>query len=139
MIKPLNNKKGFTLIEIVLVLAIAALIMVIVFVALQGAQRSRRDTARKNDAGRLLAGVESCASNNQGQYTNCTTQAQLVTAGYFNGTDPGNGAAYTVVAAAPAQGQFEVLLGGTCPSQTQASAARVIAWQEVGGTYCVGN
>ena len=47
--KKLSNK-GFTLIEIVIVLAIAALIMVIVFLAVQGAQRSQRDTATKNNA-----------------------------------------------------------------------------------------
>ncbi|MEI7818960.1 MAG: type II secretion system protein, partial [bacterium] len=52
-------KKGFTLIEIVIVLAIAALIMVVVFVAVQGAQRSQRDQARKDIAGRTLAAVQS--------------------------------------------------------------------------------
>ena len=135
MTKPLLNKKGFTLIEIVLVLAIAALIMVIVFVALQGAQRSRRDTARKNDAGRLLSAIETCASNNNGSYANCNTNAQIITAGYFNGNDPGNNTAYTISAAA-AQGVFAVALNAACNGANHPVV--VTSWQEV-GTYCVGN
>ena len=66
--KPTPLKKGFTLIEIVIVLAIAALIMVIVFVAVQGAQRARRDTATKNDVNRILALAENFASANSGKY-----------------------------------------------------------------------
>ena len=60
------KKSGFTLIEIVIVLAIAALIMVIVFVAVQGAQRSRRDTTRKSDAARVLASLTQCAGDSNG-------------------------------------------------------------------------
>jgi prepilin-type N-terminal cleavage/methylation domain-containing protein len=44
-----QKEKGFTLIEIVLVLAIAGLLLVIVFLAVSGAQKSRRDSQRKND------------------------------------------------------------------------------------------
>ena len=42
-----KNKKGFTIIEIVLVLAIAGLIFLMIFVALPALQRSQRDTQRK--------------------------------------------------------------------------------------------
>jgi prepilin-type N-terminal cleavage/methylation domain-containing protein len=64
----LTKRKGFTLIEIVIVLAIAALIMVIVFLAVQGAQRSRRDTQTKNDVNRIIALAENYASANNGNY-----------------------------------------------------------------------
>ncbi len=56
---PPSKKPGFTLIEIVIVLAIAALIMVIVFVATQGALQARRNDQRRSDARRVLAAVES--------------------------------------------------------------------------------
>jgi len=56
---PPPKKSGFTLIEIVIVLAIAALIMVIVFVAVQGALMGRRNDQRRSDARRVLAAVES--------------------------------------------------------------------------------
>ena len=56
---PQSKKPGFTLIEIVIVLAIASLIMVVVFVAAQGALMSRRNDQRRSDARRVLAAVES--------------------------------------------------------------------------------
>lgn len=52
-----NNKKGFTLIEVILVLAIAALIFLMIFVALPALQASQRDTARKNDASIVASAV----------------------------------------------------------------------------------
>ena len=54
-----TTKKGFTIIEVVLVLAIAGLIFLMVFLALPALQRSQRDTQRKNDISRLQA-VNSC-------------------------------------------------------------------------------
>ena len=49
----INDKQGFTIIEVVLVLAIAGLIFLMVFVALPALQRSQRDTARRNDMSRV--------------------------------------------------------------------------------------
>lgn len=63
-----TNEKGFTIIEVVLVLAIAGLIFLIVFLALPQLQRSRRDTQRRNDVGRVLAELENYAGNNDGDY-----------------------------------------------------------------------
>lgn len=64
----IKKEKGFTLIEIVLVLAIAGLLLVIVFLAVSGAQKSRRDTQRKTDLSRLAAALENYASNTNGAY-----------------------------------------------------------------------
>jgi prepilin-type N-terminal cleavage/methylation domain-containing protein len=91
----LKKEKGFTLIEIVLVLAIAGLILVIVFLAVSGAQKSRRDTQRKSDNARLLSQVESYASNNSGSYAGLTAAAF---ASYLpsNFNDPLSGAGYTI-------------------------------------------
>jgi prepilin-type N-terminal cleavage/methylation domain-containing protein len=66
----LNNKsntKGFTIIEVVLVLAIAGLIFLMVFIALPALQRNQRDTQRKNDLSRTLTAIQSYQSNNRGQ------------------------------------------------------------------------
>lgn len=62
----INTKKGFTIIEVVLVLAIAGLIFLMVFLALPALQRTQRDTQRKNDASRLRAAVTDFQSNNRG-------------------------------------------------------------------------
>ncbi len=59
-----NNKKGFTIIEVVLVLAIAGLIFLMVFIALPALQRSQRNTQRKNDLSRFVTAVTSYQSNN---------------------------------------------------------------------------
>lgn len=59
-------KKGFTLIEIVIVLAIAALIMVVVFFAVQGAQRSQRNTTRKDVTNRVKSAMVTARGNNNG-------------------------------------------------------------------------
>lgn len=65
-----NSKKGFTIIEVVLVLAIAGLIFLMVFVALPALQRSQRDTARRNDLARVDTSAVQYQTNNQGTGNN---------------------------------------------------------------------
>ncbi len=60
----MKNKKGFTIIEVVLVLAIAGLIFLMVFIALPALQRSQRNAQRKNDMSRFITAVTTYASNN---------------------------------------------------------------------------
>lgn len=60
-----NNQKGFTIIEVVLVLAIAALIFLMVFIALPALQRSQRDTQRKSDVSRLQTAIQNYQSSNR--------------------------------------------------------------------------
>ncbi len=59
--------KGFTIIEVVLVLAIAGLIFLIVFLALPALQRQQRDTQRRTDASRVSALVSNWQSNHSGR------------------------------------------------------------------------
>lgn len=58
---------GFTIIEVVLVLAIAALIFLMVFIALPTLQRNQRDTQRRNDLARLQTQITNWQSNNSGK------------------------------------------------------------------------
>ena len=62
------KKGGFTLIETVMVLAIAGLILVVVFLAVGGAQRANRDTQRVNEAGQIAAAMEAYARDHDGAY-----------------------------------------------------------------------
>ena len=62
----IKTKSGFTIIEVVLVLAIAGLIFLMVFVALPALQRSQRDTARRNDLARVDTSLVQYQTNNQG-------------------------------------------------------------------------
>lgn len=63
-----NTQKGFTIIEVVLVLAIAGLIFLMVFIALPALQRNQRDTARKSDVGLVASAVTTYTSNNRGAF-----------------------------------------------------------------------
>ena len=62
-----QTSPAFTIIEVVLVLAIAGLIFLMVFIALPALQRNQRDTQRKNDMSRLKTTIDSYKSNNRGQ------------------------------------------------------------------------
>ena len=61
-----SNIKGFTIIEVMIVLAIAGLILLIVFLAIPALQRNSRNTQRKNDVAAILAAVSEYANNNNG-------------------------------------------------------------------------
>jgi len=67
----LRNQKGFTIIEVLIVLAIAGLIMLIVFLAVPALQRNSRNTQRTSDASRMAAAVSECLNNNNGIVSNC--------------------------------------------------------------------
>ena len=66
----INNKRGFTIIEVVLVLAIAGLIFLMVFIALPALQRSQRNTQRRDDYSMLVTAVNSYMSSNNGKINN---------------------------------------------------------------------
>lgn len=66
----INNKQGFTIIEVVLVLAIAGLIFLMVFVALPALQRSQRDTQRRNDMSRVDTSLVQYQTNHSNQPIN---------------------------------------------------------------------
>lgn len=74
-----RKEKGFTIIEVVLVLAIAGLIFLMVFIALPALQRNQRDTARKSDVASVASGVVAYTGNNRGAFPTGTSLASYVT------------------------------------------------------------
>jgi len=76
-----QKSKGFTIIEVVLVLAIAGLIFLMVFIALPALQRSQRDATRKTEVGTVVAAIQGYMSNNRNQIP---TAAQITE--YIAGT-----------------------------------------------------
>ena len=54
----MHRRKGFTIIEVVLVLAIAGLIFLMVFLALPTLQKSQRNTQRKNDLSIIASAMD---------------------------------------------------------------------------------
>ena len=65
-IRQKQQQSGFTIIEVVLVLAIAGLIFLMVFIALPALQRNQRDTQRKDDLGRVKVAINNYMSSNRG-------------------------------------------------------------------------
>ncbi|HEX5797975.1 MAG TPA: type II secretion system protein [Candidatus Saccharimonadales bacterium] len=66
-----NRSEGFTIIEVLIVLAIAGLIMLIVFLAVPALQRNSRNTQRNSDASLIASGVNECLNNRNGQISSC--------------------------------------------------------------------
>ena len=84
--KRIENNKGFTIIEVVLVLAIAGLIFLMVFIALPALQAGQRDTARKADVSTVVAAVNSYASNNRGAFPDSAKLTTQVGSGISTNT-----------------------------------------------------
>jgi len=85
-----KSDQGFTIIEVMIVLAIAGLILLIVFLAVPALQRSARNTQRKNDAAAVDAAISNYISDNNGAVPDTLTYAGGVvtvscTAGGYNG------------------------------------------------------
>lgn len=62
-----EQARGFTIIEVVLVLAIAALIFLMIFIALPALQRGQANTARKSDASTIASAINTYRTNTNGR------------------------------------------------------------------------
>jgi len=148
-----NNEKGFTIIEVVLVLAIAALIFLMVFIALPALQRSQRDTQRKNDLSRAMTGINNYQSNNRNKLpTDWTSfKTQYLEAGEDAFDDP-SGEPYNFTAGSidssatfnSAQPVIHYTKKATCDGETVkgSQGANKVALQmklEGGGIACESN
>lgn len=85
------NSKGFTIIEVSLVLAIAGLIFLMMFVALPGLRTSQRDNDRRADVMKFLDSVKKYQTDNRGALPGGGTQ----TTGAINVTVNSTGDANT--------------------------------------------
>ena len=63
-----KDQKGFTIIEVMIVLAIAGLIIAVVLVAVPQLQRNQRNNARKSILSRIKSEIDNYAGNNNGTY-----------------------------------------------------------------------
>lgn len=150
-----KSKSGFTIIEVVLVLAIAGLIFLIVFLAVPALQRSQRDTQRKSDIGRFMAQINSYQSNNKGLVPAATAagvsafQTAYLNAAGDTFADP-DGGTYTYVygtGAAPSAGQIRYATSARCDTTNGGAivgggSARQVAASmglEGGGAFCQQN
>jgi prepilin-type N-terminal cleavage/methylation domain-containing protein len=72
-----RRQQGFTIIEVMIVLVIAAVIMLIVFLAVPALQRNSRNTQRTNDAARIATLYNECITSRNGVTASCDTAAEI--------------------------------------------------------------
>ena len=135
-----QQKQGFTIIEVVLVLAIAALIFLMVFIALPALQSNQRDTARKQDVSLIASAINTYRSNNKNalpggtnfaafknQYLNeLNTYEAANVSNASNNTFPGN------------NNSVNIRFGYKCDSsQASRSAAVRVKLENGNADYCV--
>jgi prepilin-type N-terminal cleavage/methylation domain-containing protein len=86
-----KKEKGFTIIEVLIVLAIAGLILLVVFLAVPALQRNSRNEQRKADVARVGSAVQEFINNNNGAKPattdNAAIQALLGTLAYYENTN----------------------------------------------------
>lgn len=125
-----NKQPGFTIIEVLIVLAIAGLIMLVVFLAVPALQRNSRTTQAKNGASSILGAVGEFISNNNGQMPSaCAIAADgtITISSITSGTAQATGktqsgyvcnASTTFPAANSATGTFTVAYNHKCNGNT---------------------
>lgn len=118
--------RGFTLVELLVVISIIAVLSVIGITIFTGVQKTARDARRREDVSSISKALEAHINTTVNQY--CTGAASTycaVQAGWFAANaipkDPSTNADYT---GEPANG---------------ASSFNVCATLEAGGTYCLSN
>lgn len=79
-----KSEKGFTLVELLVVIAIIAILIVLILVALNVARQRARDSQRQTDLRSVQTALEIYASENNGLYPDATLENNLQTTGYLN-------------------------------------------------------
>lgn len=138
MTVPQRKVSGFTIIEVMIVLAIAGLILAIVFLAIPNVQRSSRNTQRRDDASAALTIANEYATNNGGSLpTNydftpptltfgLATNAQSTTKlGYYNQAAMVTLQASYSAPAASATDTLTIMKGTKCTNSTTPAAGNV--------------
>ena len=95
-----KNLSGFTIIEVLIVLAIAGLIMLIVFLAVPALQRNNRNKQRASDASRTLAAANEIFVRNNwnlSQVTLGNIKSEVGSLSYYAATDLGIGTMPTLL------------------------------------------
>ncbi len=146
-----KQQKGFTIIEVVLVLAIAGLIFLMIFIALPALQRGQRDTQRRDDVSRFVTQLNSFSTNNNG---NIPAESAIddfaerylkIDDGEFKDPQSGDNYTFVVGAGEPTPKTIQYATGAKCngelvdfsPTGTRVAAVRVEL--EGSGIFCQDN
>jgi prepilin-type N-terminal cleavage/methylation domain-containing protein len=118
-----KREEGFTIIEVLIVLAIAGLIILIVFLAVPALQRNSRNTSRKEDVSRIAGSTQEVLNNNNGQVAALTSAAVQdavgTTLAYYQSSDISVVAASGTASNGTSKETVEVYTGGKCQTGGQ--------------------
>ncbi len=89
-------QQGFTIIEVIIVLVIAAIIMLAVFLVVPQLQRTQRNNRTQTVARQAFAGAEQYAANNNGSYPTTIAEIEAISGSLKNASNT----QYTIVTAA---------------------------------------
>lgn len=157
-----ENKRpgdGFTIIEVMIVLAIAGLILVVALIAIPQLQRNQRNNARQSIMSRIATEVGNYSGNNNGRVMTSDAEVTSFETRYLSGvdiSDPSTGVAFNVtwidtptvvsgtnVPTDGAEGVANYADGYECDGeQVVAGSARTFALYTVlegGAIYCLDN
>lgn len=127
-----GNNRGFTIVETLIVLAIAGLIILIVLLAVPALQRTSRNTNIKSDATAIAGGISEYESNNGGVLPATITNANGVV------TVNNAGVAGTLPAQAKVQGSDTIQAGTTVPTTLPQGTLQYNLSQKCGATTANG-
>lgn len=103
----MKKQQGFTLVELLVVMAIIGLLIGLALAGLNVARMNQRDTARRSAVNDLRTQVEAFAGNNGGSYPNgagagkdITASGTKITVGTQPAIDEANGTTFSSVAVA---------------------------------------
>lgn len=138
-----NRQSGFTIVEVMIVMAIAGLILLIVFLAVPALQRNSRNTQRKNDVSALLAGINEYVVNNNGAMPTAWSGGQVTGSGTAAGAKLGYYTAVTIsstqVGTAPTTDTVTVVTGGKCNTTPGTTTATGAATRQYAAVYVIEN
>lgn len=145
-----RKKSGFTIIEVLIVLAIAGLIIAIVLFAVPALQRNGRNTAIKSDANQIVGYVSDFVSNNDGTPPTSVAIAsgvvtvssnaagtQAVTGNIQKGTTPNPTLAGAQATVTPAAGTVTIVTAAKCGTANGASYSTLSSPRTVAVVYAI--
>jgi type IV pilus assembly protein PilA len=126
MLQQLQKRKesGFTIIEVLIVLAIAGLIMVVVFLAVPALQRNAHNQQYKTEANNLLSAYAEQSNNNGGAIL-ASTDASAVATSANTKTISNFTITATAAAQSPAPGTAVITTSAKCPAGVAGSTSAI--------------